>query len=150
MICVINKEINKEKKSVGIIIIYFWELKLHAQTLTFILFVWLVFEPELYKPLIGVSVFGSETPIMWSITFKICTKNDLYVPHLSSKIQVFTFSSIKVITFFLLLLKNIGTCRSFDSCMFLWKIWPQWYITECSITIRACCLFLVVFRCMMP
>ena len=60
----------------------------------------LVFEPELFKPPISVSVFGSETRITRPIASKICTKNELHVHHVSSKIQVFTFRPFKVIAFF--------------------------------------------------
>ena len=67
---------------------------------TFIPLVQLVFELELFKPPIGVLVFGSETCITRPITSKICAKNDLDVPHLSFEIQVSTFSSFKVIAFF--------------------------------------------------
>ena len=52
---------------------------------TFILLLQLVFEVEMFKPPIGISVFGSETRITLSIISKICSKNDLYVPHLRSK-----------------------------------------------------------------
>ena len=68
---------------------------------TFILLVRLVFEPELFKPPIGISVFGLETRITRPIAFKICTKKDSYVPHLNSKFQVSIFSRFKVIAFFI-------------------------------------------------
>ena len=61
----------------------------------------LVFELELFKPTIGISFFGSETRITWPIAPKIFTKKDSYVPHLSSKFQVSTFSRFKVIAFFI-------------------------------------------------
>ena len=66
---------------------------------TFIPLVRLVFELELFKAIIGVSVFGLETCITRPIASKVCTKNDSYVPHLSSKFQVSTFSHFKVIAF---------------------------------------------------
>ena len=52
---------------------------------TFILLLRLVFELELFKPTIGISVFGLETRITLSIVPKICTIIDLLVPYLSSK-----------------------------------------------------------------
>ena len=84
---------------------------------TFILLMRLVYKLELFKPPIGVSVFGSETRIMRPIAPKICTKNDVYVPHLNSKIQVSTFVHFKVKAFFYFCCqiriffseKNIGT-----------------------------------------
>ena len=66
---------------------------------TFIPLVPLVFELELFKPIIGVSVFGSETRITWPIAPKIST--DSYVPQLRSKCQVSSFSRFKVIAFFI-------------------------------------------------
>ena len=68
---------------------------------TFIPLVQFVFELELFKPIIDVSVFGSETRITQPIAPKTCTKNDLYVPQLRFKFQVFTFSCFKVIAFFI-------------------------------------------------
>ena len=75
-----------------------------------------LFELELFKPTIGISVFGSETRITKPIALKICTKNDSYVPHVSSKIQVSTFSRFKVIGLLIFVDefvnftgKNIGT-----------------------------------------
>ena len=59
----------------------------------------LVFELELFKPSIGVPVFDLETRITRPIVPKICTKNDSYMPHLSSKFQVSTFNHFKVIAF---------------------------------------------------
>ena len=59
----------------------------------------LVFELELFKPPISVSVFGSETRITSSIAPKIFTKKDFYVPNLSHQFQVSTFSRFKVIGF---------------------------------------------------
>ena len=59
----------------------------------------LVFELELFKPPIGISVFGSGTRISYLIAPKICTKNDPYVPHLSSKFQDSSFNRFKVIAF---------------------------------------------------
>ena len=59
----------------------------------------LVFELELLKPPIGVSIFDSETRITRLIAPKICTKKDSYVPHLISKFEVSTFSRFKVIAF---------------------------------------------------
>ena len=53
---------------------------------TFIPLVRLVFELELFKPAIGILVFGSETRIAGPINPKICTKKDSYVPHVSFKI----------------------------------------------------------------
>ena len=86
---------------------------------TFIPLVRLVFELELFKPPIGVSVFGSVTRITGLIAPKICTKKDLYVPHLISKFQVFTFSRFKVIAFFIFVAefviftgKNTGTSNA--------------------------------------
>ena len=67
---------------------------------TFISLVQLVFELELLKPIIGVSVFGSETRITQLIVPKICTKNNSYVPQLRFKFQVFTFSRFNVRVFF--------------------------------------------------
>ena len=58
------------------------------------------FEPELFETPIGISVFGSETRITKLIASKICTRNNSYVLHLSSKIQLSTFSCFKVIAFF--------------------------------------------------
>ena len=52
---------------------------------TFILLQRLVFELELFKPPIGISVFGLETRILVSIAPKICTRIDIYMPYLSSK-----------------------------------------------------------------
>ena len=63
---------------------------------TFILLVRLVFEPELFKPPIGDSVFGSETRIMWLIASKICTKNDSYVPHVSLKFKFIPLDDSKL------------------------------------------------------
>ena len=68
----------------------------------------LVFEPALFKPIIGVSVFGSETRITWPIAPKICSKNDLYVPQLRFKFQVSTFSCFKVIAFFIFVYKFVN------------------------------------------
>ena len=68
---------------------------------SFILLVPLVFELELFKPITGVSVFDSETRITKLIAPKICTKNDLNVPQLRSKFEVFTFSRFKVIALFI-------------------------------------------------
>ena len=47
----------------------------------------------------GISVFGSETRITQPIASKICTKNDAYEAHLSSKFQGSTFGHFKVIAF---------------------------------------------------
>ena len=66
---------------------------------TFIPLVRLVFELELFKATIGISVFGSETRLTWPIASKICTKKDLYVLHLSYKFQVSNFSRFKIIAF---------------------------------------------------
>ena len=71
----------------------------HFQLQNFILLLRLVFELELFKPSISISVFGLETRITWPIAPKIFTKNDSYVPNLSSKFQVSTFSCFKVIGF---------------------------------------------------
>ena len=65
----------------------------------FILLLRLVFELELLKLPIGISVFSSETRITRPIAPNICIKNDSYVPYLSSKFQVSTFSSFKVLVF---------------------------------------------------
>ena len=65
---------------------------------TFILLVLFVFVPELFKPPIGISVFGSETRITRLIASKICTKNDSYVPHLKFKLLPLAF--LKVRAFF--------------------------------------------------
>ena len=67
---------------------------------TFILLVQLVFELEVFKPPIGFSVFGSKIRSTWPIASKICTNNDLYVPHLSPKTQVSVLSRFKLIVFF--------------------------------------------------
>ena len=67
---------------------------------TFILLVRFVFEPELFKFLIGILVLGLENRIMRPIAPKIWTKNNSYVSHLSSKIQVPTFSHFNVVAFF--------------------------------------------------
>ena len=82
----------------------------------FILPVQLALEPEMFKPPIGISVFGSETRITRPIASKICTKNGSQVPHLSSKTQVFTLICLKVKAFFtfvaelvIFLEKNIRT-----------------------------------------
>ena len=66
---------------------------------TFIPLVRLVFDLELFKPPISVSVFGSETCITSPIASKIDTKNDLNVPHVSSKFQVLNLSCFKVEAF---------------------------------------------------
>ena len=66
---------------------------------SFIPLVPLVFELELFKAAIGISVFGSETRITRPIVSKICTKKDSFVPHLSSNFQVSTFSRFKVRAF---------------------------------------------------
>ena len=66
---------------------------------TFIIFLQLVFELELLKPPIGISVFDSETHITSVISPKICTKTDPYVPHLSFKFQVSTFSRFDALAF---------------------------------------------------
>ena len=86
---------------------------------TFILLLRLVFELELLKPPIGISVFGSETCITRPIAPKIFTDNDASVPHLRSKFQVPNFSRFKVIAFltsvveFVIFLgKNIGTSEA--------------------------------------
>ena len=68
---------------------------------TFIPLVQIFFELKLFKPTLGISVFGLETRITRPIDPKSCTKNDLYVPHVSFKIQVSTFSRFKVIAFFI-------------------------------------------------
>ena len=60
----------------------------------------LVFELELFKPKIGISFFGLDTRMAWSIAPKIRTKNDSYVPQLRYKFQVSIFSRFKVIAFF--------------------------------------------------
>ena len=54
---------------------------------------------EMFKFPIGISVFGSEIRIMWPIAPKVCIKNDLYIPHLSSNFQVSTLSRFQVIAF---------------------------------------------------
>ena len=76
----------------------------------------LVFELELFEPTIGILGFGWETRITRPIAPKIFTKKNLYVPHVSSKIQVSTFSRFKVIEFLIFvaefvffLWKNMGT-----------------------------------------
>ena len=66
---------------------------------TFMPLVRLVFELELFKPTIGISSFGSETRMTWSIAPKLCTTKDSYVPHLSFKLKVSIFSRFKVIAF---------------------------------------------------
>ena len=68
---------------------------------TFIPLERLVFEQELFKPPIDVSVFGSENPYHDTDCPQICTENDLHVPHLSSKIQVSPFNRFKVMAFFI-------------------------------------------------
>ena len=68
---------------------------------TFIPQVRLAFEPELFKPIIGISFFGSETRITKPIAPKISTKNDSYVPQQRAKFQVSTFSRFKVKAFFI-------------------------------------------------
>ena len=78
---------------------------------TFIPLVRLVFELELFKPTIGVSVFGSETRITRPIAPKICTMKDSFVSHLSSKIQVSTFSRFKVIAFFIFVAEFVNFSR---------------------------------------
>ena len=65
----------------------------------FILLMLLVFELELFKPPVGFSAFGSETRFTILIAPKICSKNASYVPQLSSKFQVSTFSRFEVIAF---------------------------------------------------
>ena len=81
----------------------FWELKGQCPDAskfeTFIPLVRLVFELELFKATINISVFDSETRITQPIASKICTKKDSYVSHLSSKFQVSNFSRFKVIAF---------------------------------------------------
>ena len=57
------------------------------------------FLAELFKPSIGVSVFGSETRITKLIAPKICTKNDVHVPYVSSQFQVSNFICFKVMRF---------------------------------------------------
>ena len=64
-----------------------------------------MFKLELFKPPSGISGFGLETRITGLITLKICTKNDSYVLHISSKFQVSTFSRFKVKAF------SISDCR---------------------------------------
>ena len=66
---------------------------------TLITLVRLVFELELFEPTIGILGFGWETRITRPISPKIFTKKNLYVPHVSSKIQVSTYSRFKVIEF---------------------------------------------------
>ena len=68
---------------------------------TFIPQVRLVFELELFKLIIKVSVFGLETGITQPIALKICTNNDSHVPQLRFKFQVSIFSRFKVIEFFI-------------------------------------------------
>ena len=68
---------------------------------SFIPLVPLVFELELFKPIIGISFFGLETRMALLIAPKIWTKNDTYVPQLRSKFQVSTSSRFKVIAFFI-------------------------------------------------
>ena len=62
----------------------------------------LVFDLDLFKPTIGISLFGSETRITTPIAPNIGTKNDLYVLQPRSKFQVSTFSRFKVIEFLIL------------------------------------------------
>ena len=61
----------------------------------------LLFELELFKSVIGVSVYGSETRITWPIAPKICTNKDSYVSQLRCKFEVFTLRRFKVIAFFI-------------------------------------------------
>ena len=63
---------------------------------SFIPLVPLVFELELFKATIGISVFGSETRITWPIASKLCTKKDSYVPHLilNSKFLLLAISKL--------------------------------------------------------
>ena len=79
---------------------------------TFSLLLRLVFELDLLKPPIGISVFGSETRITRPIAPKICSKNDSYEPYLNSKFQVSTLDRFKIIAF-----SNSG-CRIRN---FAWK-----------------------------
>ena len=63
----------------------------------FILLLLLVFELELFKPPIGISVFWLGNPCHETDFPKICTKNASYVHHLSSKFQVSIFSLFEVV-----------------------------------------------------
>ena len=71
----------------------------------------LVFKLELFKPTIGISVFGSKICITRPIAPKICTKKDSYVPHPSSKIQVSTFSRFKVTAFLIFVAEFVNLSR---------------------------------------
>ena len=67
---------------------------------TFILLLRLIFELQLvFKPPIGISLFGLETRISRPIAPKFRTKNDPYVLRPSSKFQVSILSRFEVIAF---------------------------------------------------
>ena len=71
----------------------------------FILLLQLVFELELFKSPIGISGFWLGNPTTIPIASKICTKVVPYVPHLRSKLQVFTLSRFEVIAI------SVSGCR---------------------------------------
>ena len=68
---------------------------------TFIPLAPLVFELELFKPTIDISVFGSETRSRDRLTPKFARRRIHMYPQLSFEIQVFTFSRFKVMACFI-------------------------------------------------